>query len=311
MRGHGIMNDNKFDYYYGNESEQFIFYRIPKVLFTDNRFKKLSTEAKVLYGLMLDRMGLSIKNQWCDDDNRVYIIYTQEESMEHLNYGNEKIIKLYKELDEIGLIERKRQGQGRPTWIYVKNFISTNTVTKNQDIGKSDIKTSEKQMSRSRKIGCADIGKTDTSNTDINKTDFNYTDINHINQSESETQTDKVDKLDKMDTYREIVKENIEYNILIQNISKDQINEIVELIVETVVFPKNSYYINNTEYPAEIVKSRFLKLGAAHVEYVIDNMKKIGSEIRNIRAYLIASLFNSFTTKDNYYTADYNADSIW
>ena len=305
------MNDNKFDYYYGNESEQFIFYRIPKVLFTDNRFKKLSTEAKVLYGLMLDRMGLSIKNQWCDDDNRVYIIYTQEESMEHLNYGNEKIIKLYKELDEIGLIERKRQGQGRPTWIYVKNFISTNTVTKNQDIGKSDIKTSEKQMSRSRKIGCADIGKTDTSNTDINKTDFNYTDINHINQSESETQTDKVDKLDKMDTYREIVKENIEYNILIQNISKDQINEIVELIVETVVFPKNSYYINNTEYPAEIVKSRFLKLGAAHVEYVIDNMKKIGSEIRNIRAYLIASLFNSFTTKDNYYTADYNADSIW
>jgi|GEM_PF-4296467 hypothetical protein len=166
-----------------------------------------------------------------------------------------------------------------------------------QDLRKSKVKNCENQNSRLVEITSADLRKshcsnTDINNTDINNTEFNYTDINHINQSESDTQTEKVDKIDKMDTYREIIKENIEYDILIQNISKEQINEIVEIIVETVVFPKNSYYINNTEYPAEIVKSRFLKLGAAHVEYVIENMKKIGSEIRNIRAYLIASLFS-------------------
>ena len=64
-----------FDYYYGNQAEQYSFYRIPKILFKDKTFKSLSTDAKVLYGLMLDRMGLSVKNRWFDDENKVYIIY--------------------------------------------------------------------------------------------------------------------------------------------------------------------------------------------------------------------------------------------
>ena len=319
------MNENKFDYYYGNESEQFIFYRIPKVLFIDDKFKKLSTEAKVLYGLMLDRMGLSIKNNWCDDDNRVFIIYTQEEATDQLNCSRDKIIQLYKELDDIGLIERKRQGQGRPTWIYVKNFISNVLNNKSdiqmsekstsrgrekrhQDIGNSDIKKSEKSTSRHRKNQHADVGISDTSNTDINNTDYNYIEINHINQSASENEDDDV--IDKMDTYRQIIHENIEYDILIQNHGKSKIDELVELIVENVCFPKKVYYIDNIEYPAEIVKSRLLKLNSSHIDYVFDCMKKNPSKISNIKNYLIAALYNSFTTMDSYYTADYNSDSV-
>jgi len=113
-----------FDYYYGNEAEQFNFYRIPKALFTDERFKKISCEAKVLYGLMLDRMGLSVRNEWFDTENRVYIVFTLQDAIEYLNCGKDKCVNLFKELEEsAGLIERKKQGQGRPAIIYVKNFV--------------------------------------------------------------------------------------------------------------------------------------------------------------------------------------------
>ena len=115
-----------FDYYYGDESNQFAFYRIPRQLITGEDFKKLSTDAKLLYGLLLDRMGLSAKNGWYDEAGRVYIYYTLDEIQEDLNCGHEKAVRLLAELDTgekgFGLIERVKQGQGRPTKIYVKRF---------------------------------------------------------------------------------------------------------------------------------------------------------------------------------------------
>ena len=114
-----------YDYYYGDESSQFSFYRIPRQLVTGQQFKKISTDAKLLYGLLLDRMGLSARNGWYDDDGRVYIFYTLDEIQEDLNCGHEKAVKLLSELDTdkgCGLIERVKQGQGRPTKIYVKRF---------------------------------------------------------------------------------------------------------------------------------------------------------------------------------------------
>ena len=81
-----------FNYFYGTEADQFSFYRIPKALFTDSYFKDLSSDAKILYGLMLDRMSLSIKNQWFDDKNRAYIYFSIEDIMELLNCGRNKAI---------------------------------------------------------------------------------------------------------------------------------------------------------------------------------------------------------------------------
>ena len=97
-----------FDYFYGREAEQFTFFRIPKVLFSDKRFKNMSTDAKLLYGLMLDRMGLSVKNHWVDEDNRVYIVYTMEAIIMDLGCARQKAAKLLDELDkECGLNQIK------------------------------------------------------------------------------------------------------------------------------------------------------------------------------------------------------------
>jgi len=116
----------QYEYFYGAQAEQFSFYRIPKALFTEPNFRELSTDAKVLYGILLDRMSLSLKNQWLDAQNKVYIIFTVEEIMDALNCANQKATRLMVELEkQAGLIERKRQGLGRPNLIYAKNFAAT------------------------------------------------------------------------------------------------------------------------------------------------------------------------------------------
>ena len=113
----------QYEYFYGAQAEQFSFYRIPKALFTEPNFRELSTDAKVLYGNPLGRMSLSVKNHWLDEQSRVCIIFTTEEIMEALSCANQKACRLMLELEkDAGLIERKRQGLGKPSLIYVKNF---------------------------------------------------------------------------------------------------------------------------------------------------------------------------------------------
>ena len=111
-----------FDFFYGSDSEQYQFYRVPQVLFTDDRFKSISCEAKLLYGFLLDRTSLSKKSKWVDADGKAYVFYKQENAQESLNIGKDKAVKIFVELENIGLIIRKKQGQGKPTKIYVMNF---------------------------------------------------------------------------------------------------------------------------------------------------------------------------------------------
>lgn len=112
-----------YNYFYGQSGELFSYFRIPKALFQDHRFRQLSTDARTLYGILLDRMSLSVKNHWLDEQSRVYIIFTTEEIMEALSCANQKACRLMLELEkDAGLIERKRQGLGKPSLIYVKNF---------------------------------------------------------------------------------------------------------------------------------------------------------------------------------------------
>ena len=113
-----------YDYFYGQSGELFSYFRIPKALFQDHRFRQLSTDARTLYGILLDRMSLSAKNGWLDEQGRVYIIYTVREVQESLCCAEHKAVKLLRELEDIDLIERKRRGLGRPSLIYVKDFSS-------------------------------------------------------------------------------------------------------------------------------------------------------------------------------------------
>ena len=223
----------KFDYYYGIEAEQFSFYRVPRLLIKDTRFKELSSDAKLLYGLMLDRLALSIKNGWLDEENRVYIHYTLDNIMEDLGCAREKCAKVIAELDSkkgIGLIEKKRQGLGKPDIIYVKNFATLDAAKEpgrepekpdiadsSAEVRKPNFKRFDNQTSRSSEIELQEIRKPNLqefgnqtsrgsetelaevreSNPNYNNT--NYTDLsynNPINQSNQEIEKAKQGKLD-------------------------------------------------------------------------------------------------------------------
>lgn len=190
-----------FKYFYGNESEQYSFYRIPKLLFTSEYFKDLSSDAKILYGLMLDRMSLSIKNQWFDEENRAYIYFSIEDIMELLNCGKNKAVKSMQELDDdtgIGLIEKRRQGFGKANIIYVKSFVineseneipvvkeqkfkNQTTVQKVEDteVYKTNFMKSQKQTSRSPENKPQEVYISNSNNTNINN---NYMSENESNQ---------------------------------------------------------------------------------------------------------------------------------
>ena len=214
-----------YDYFYGAESEQFSFYRIPKVLFTEERFKAISAEAKVLYGLLLDRMSLSAKNGWQDKENRVYIIFTIEDIMEAMGCADQKAGKLLYELEsKCGLIERKRQGLGKPNLIYVKNFVTPSESRflnrENHDSGEVKITDQEPLKSRSN--------NTENNNTERSDTDsFPFTSFREDHGRES-----KRSDVNQRDRYREIISENISYGILFPvklTLSKDMDKELREL----------------------------------------------------------------------------------
>ena len=179
----GRWHQMTLDYFYGNQSEMFTFYRIPKLLFTDPELKNISTEAKVLYGLLLDRMSLSIKNNWMDEQSRVFIIFTIDEIMEALACAEQKAAKLLNELEKgVGLIERKRQGLGKPNLIYVKNFVDKSMVPVRPYI-ESQILNCENHNSGSSIITDQELPESQTNNTEINNTDSSDTDINPIPSS--------------------------------------------------------------------------------------------------------------------------------
>src|SRR5699024_7342075 len=214
------------DYFYGDEAEQYTFYRIPKVLFTDPAYRRISSDAKILYGLMLDRMGLSVRNGWLDDCQRVFIYFTLEDALEYLCCGHTKAVSLFGELDKGGLIERKKQGQGKPTKIYVKNFVR-----------KAEVLTSEKRKSKVPQTGSQDFQKTASNNTEINNTDLNETDpsIYPVRGLPEDRPSAAADEMDTMEAYREVIKENIEYDILRQQLgyNADLLDDILDIMVDT------------------------------------------------------------------------------
>ena len=340
MKDMGETQKKVFGYFRAYESEQFSFYRIPKVLFTDAYFKELSTEAKVLYGLMLDRMALSERNQWFDESGRVYIIFTVEEVMSCMNCGRDKSVKVLSELDArngIGLIERIRRGLGQPDIIYVKNFIRTEAAEETQSFLKS-----EKPISGVRKNRLLEVGKTDPNNTDKSETESNKTensktdrseidsiypsdveqakksnDIIDIEQTTITEQTDKKDQMKQFEFYTELVKQNISYDMLRHDCKKGEeqlLDEIVAIVAEFLSMPRETALIGGVKYPYQYVRNRFLLLDDAHIRYVLECFRKNTTEVRNIKAYLLSSMLNATNTIDLYYQAkaqhDLHADGM-
>ena len=316
-----------FDYYYGIEAEQFSFYRVPRLLIKDERFKGLSSDAKLLYGLMLDRMSLSMKNGWLDDENRAYIIYTVDAIMEDLGCAKATCVKIMKELDTengIGLIEKKRRGLGKPDIIYVKNF-STITDAKTEEKTDNADKSTEvqdlehqkftMQTSRGSESELAEVHKADPIYTNYNQTNQSYIDMsytNPINQSGNESRSEKkIDVMDDVNAYIELIKDNIEYEHHMkyddwQN--KALYEELFEVICEVVCVKRTMIRIAGEDYPYELVKSKFLKLNSGHLEYVIGCMHDTNTKITNIKAYMVTALYNAPSTINHYYQQEVQHD---
>jgi len=283
-----------YGYHYGNEAEQYTFYRLPKALFTNERYKDLSDGAKILYGLMLDRMSLSVKSGWLDERDRVYIIFTLDDVQEYMNCKHDKGVKMFAELDTekgAGLIERVRQGQGKPAIIYVRKFCDT-----------AEVLTSEKPKSAHRKIRSQDFGKTapnknNNSNTDFSNTDSNDTDSipshsSHEREGTTERKGTEAVSNSAYEIYREMIRGNLEYDIMVERHKNDKesIDGIVDLVLETICTARKTIRIAGDDYPAELVKAKFMKLDSGHMEFVLECMKKNTTEIRSIKKYIQSTL---------------------
>ena len=269
----------QFDYFYGNEAEQFTFYRIPKILITSPHFKKISDSAKLLYGLMLDRMSLSIRNGWLDDDNRAYIFFTTNDVMEQMCCGTEKATKMLTELDSekgIGLIERVKQGQGKPAIIYLKKFYELEDTARStklseiesQDFQESKVKTFENRKTRlseiesqdfresknktfeNRKSGLSEIESLEFRKSKCNYNNINNTDINYIypinqdnyNIQNSDTKTEE-EWIDRYTKTVDEIKTQIDYDYLINHAECDIVDEVVNIMAEVMTVYRPKYKI--------------------------------------------------------------------
>ena len=281
------------DYFYGQAGELFSFYRIPKALFQEPRFQSLSTDAKTLYGILLDRMSLSVKNGWLDEQNRVFIIFTIEDVKRTLRCADNKATRLLRELEEFGLIERKRRGQGKPCLVYVKNFSAESS--------KESVKNRDNDDSCGSKIACQDPVKSRGIKKKENKTEMNNTNL--ILSDESE-------KMKNRELLEEYFSCSLEMDLLLRLYPDDEdtLYQIVDLLVDTCATKRKMLHIAGDDKPAEVVRSRFMKLNADHIRFVLKCLAENSSPIRNMKQYLLASLYNAPTTMQLFYQNQTNHD---
>lgn len=230
-----------FDYFYGQSGEMFSYFRVPKILFRDIKFKDLSTDAKTLYGILLDRMGLSVKNGWLDEQGRVYIIFPVQEVMDALGCADNKATKLFRELEKFGLIERKRRGLGKPNLIYVKNFADPR------------FRNREKNGS-----GAADSAQPEAAKSRGNKTEWNKTEGSEPDPFSSDAE-DEPDERTRLEAY---FMQSLEVDLLLRVCpdEEDTIDQIVNLLVDTCSSKRRMLRVAGDDKPAEVVRSRFMKL---------------------------------------------------
>lgn len=337
-----------FDYYYGAQAEQFNFIRIPKAMIVDPMFADLSVNAKLLYGVLLDRMNLSMKNRWFDSENRVYIIYQIAEIMEDFNFSKKTAVRYLNELENFGLVEKKRRGLGLPSLLYVKNFVvfqdhsepddtdfddvaEDDNLNENMETSRGiqgetsrgvrtytsrsvDMETSKGVQKETLRGAKSELQEVTKRGPLISKTNSNNININNTKESNNILSNpivkNAVDGMGReeeslFEKYTKMVKDNIDYDVLISRhyLEKSMIDGIVNLIVETIISENDYIIISSTKFPKEAVKSRFSKLDISHIEYVLECMNHNTTNIKNIKKYLLAALYNAPTTIDSYYKA--------
>ena len=283
-------------YFYRWEGLRFSFYRIPKALYTDPRYRGMDALAKQLYGLFLDRLDLSLKNGWFDEDGRVYIIYTLKEAMDALGCANQKATKLFSELEKYGLIERKHQGLCKPNLIYVLDFLDrSEDGNASEDFFSSHVRSHENHESGVMDFTCPESWKSQGINTNIINTDKNDTDP-------ILSGWDK-DGIEQRQSCEDYFREVLEIDLLRRRYvtERETIDGILDLVTDVCCTKRKMVRIAGDDKPAEAVKSRFMKLNAGHIEYIIHCLSNNSAKVRNIKQYLLAALYNAPSTISPYY----------
>ena len=277
-----------YNYFYGQSGELFSYFRIPKALFQDHRFRQLSTDARTLYGILLDRMSLSAKNGWLDEQGRVYIIYTVREVQESLCCAEHKAVKLFRELEGIDLIERKRRGLGRPSLIYVKDFSS--------GLPKAQVQNCPNSNSGAAESATLEQLKPQANNTDKNKTEWNDPDPIYSGGIREQLE--------------DYFYQSLEVELLLRLCPDDEdtIYQIVDLLVDTCSTKRKMLRIAGDDKPTEVVRSRLKKLNADHIRFVLGSLAENTAPVRNMKQYLLAMLYNAPTTMNLYYQNKTNHD---
>lgn len=342
----------EFDYFDRAGIERFEFLKIPKAFFTDKDFAKLSSDSKLLYSLLLDRTSLSLKNNWLDEEGRVYIIFTVEAIEKTFMCSHPTASKMLKSLEQTGLIEKKVPGFGKPYRIYVKDFSSKykhepdggrssripdnifdnpeegdgaqkpveiaetrintedsptlkNLTSRSKNFERRDVKNFNDERLKNLTPRSKEFLPVDVKEFYPNKTNiYNHTELNHTEYQSDSSYPEGADAIDAMAHYRKAVQDKIGYEYLVQAKPqrREQIDEIVDLIVDVMMTSPNGYMrIGGQDKPTAIVQKKFSELTYDHIEYVLDSLDNTSSEIGNIRAYLLTSLYNATMSISNYY----------
>ena len=265
-----------FDYFYNRQAERFSFYMLPKILLSDEHFKSLSSDAKIFYACLLERTSYSYKNNWIDAEDRVYIIFTIEEIMETLGVSNKTASKISAELENIGLIEKKRQGLGKPNIIYVKDFMSVFDIEKNEYITRSVNSTLQKcnnYTSRNVKSTSQEVKK------EVHGIDTNYNNTNYNNIKKNKKKT--------YGQFQNVFLSEIEYQDLLNKIGS-RINEYIERLSSYMKSNDRSY----KDHKATIINW-----------YLNDNKYKSKTQLKPVSK---AKDFNEREYPDNYLTEKYS-----
>ncbi len=318
----------EYDYYSGAESEQFRYIKIPKIFFEDPDYLELGLAECILYGFLHEQMALSKQNGWIDENGKTYVIRSLE-SIENLlhNCSADKARATMKNLIDFGLIEKKRRGQGKPDLIYVKNFVTKkeeNPDSERSDdcgklfseTGKTEVLNAEKPASRDGNFLGLEVGNSAPIETNNNKINIIEPDHNPIQVTVTSTEPQTVvdnsgfdeDEIEKL---IEQIKINIDYDGYAPKYRAEynhRYEEMFQVIVEMVVGKRDSLVIGGAEYPQSIIRQRFLSLDAGHIEYAMWKISENLGEIHNMKKYMIATLFNAPTTKDNFFMQLVNHD---
>ena len=289
----------RLDYFYNTEGENFRFYQIPALLLEEEEYRGISDTAKILYGVLLSRLALSRKNSWIEKDTgRLYITYNLKQLVEKLGRSDRTISKAMKQLSEVGLIEKKKRGQGKPDIIYVMNFTAVHKE------GAKEI-VPEEQMEQDSHVDKMQGNKREETIAE--------TRVTGKKAQRGDSRSEEITILEKRharEFYRKKIRHQLEYEILMQRHKTDKniIDAMIEIMANVYISDRDTYKISGEEIPVNEVQNRIKTLNVQHIEYIIECLNRNTREIRKPDNYLLASLYNAPLTIGLYYKAQVQHD---